>query len=125
VNIRAIADIVVTLLFGGGPPKLYRQRSCQGRAWLRRFPAASVEIRAFLETFAEAFAYRDKAKLLFHPDDSIYAIYRAQYPSLGWGDSLELETLNTLVQRKYRLALSTVWSESLTLGQLFEATRKQ
>jgi hypothetical protein len=113
------------VLFGGGPPKPYRQRSCQGRAWLERFPAASRDIRAFLEMFADAFAYRDRAKLLFHPDDSIYGVYRAHYPSLGWADSMELETLNTLVQRKYRFALSAVWSESLTLGQLFQATRKQ
>ena len=125
MNIGAIAEAIVTALFDGGAPKPYRQRPCQGRAWLRRFPAASNDIRAFLEMFAEAFAYRDREKLLFHPDDSIYAIYRAHYPSLGWGDSMELETLNKLVQRKYRFALCRVWSESLTLGQLFEATRKQ
>lgn len=75
--------------------------------------------------FAGAFAYRDREKLKFHPDDRIYGVYRAHYPSLGWADAMELETLDMSVQRRYSISLREIWSESLTLGQLFEASRKQ
>ena len=113
-------------LFGGGPPRAYRERSCQGRAWLRQFPdATKQEIRDFLSCFAEGFAYREREKLKFHPGDAVYSIYRAQYPTLGWGDALELETLAALLEKRYGFSLAGNWSESLTLGQVFSVALKR
>jgi propanediol dehydratase small subunit len=106
--------------FGGFAPEPYRTRACQGRAWKRAFPDASKEqVREFLETFAESFAFRSSQRLQFAPEDCIMAVYRAIYPRSGGADGLELETLALKAERSYGLRLADVWSDRLTFGELF------
>lgn len=39
-------------------------------------------------------------------------------------DGLKVETLARNIQRKYRFELASVWSERLTLGDLFDHAQK-
>lgn len=118
----SLAVIILALLAGllvDGLPRLYRQRSCQGREWLRAFPHASKqEIRQFLDLFVYAFAFRPRHKLKFRPDDQILSLYRLIYPSRNMPDALELETLALVVERAYGLDLRAIWRDDLTLGEL-------
>ena len=70
--------------------------------------------------FVEAFAYAERDKLKFNPEDRLLAIYRAQYPSQWMADAMELETLDLLVRKRYEVSLSEIWNNDLTLGKLFE-----
>ena len=69
--------------------------------------------------FSAAFAFHERHRLKFSPGDNILGIYRAMYPH-GWQpDGLELETLGASIEKKYGVKLSELWSENLTLGELF------
>lgn len=115
-----LAGVVVAGYFVDDTPKLYRSRKCRGAAWRRRFPEASKQtIRAFLEFFAAAFAIRKRHVLKFGPDDGLLAIYRARYPSRGWPDALEFETLARDMRNTYQLSLEEIWHDRLTLGEVF------
>ncbi len=101
-------------------PLPFRTRSCQGTGWRRAFPnAPKDDIRSFLSVFVEAFAFHARERLKFNPNDNILAIYRARYPHKWLPDALELETLAMAVERKYRVSFTEVWSEHLSLGELF------
>lgn len=98
-------------------------RSCTGSEWRRAFPKESKEsIRAFLECFVDGFAFSNKKRLKFNPNDKIMDVYRALYPNKNWPDALELETFSMLLQKRYRLDLEKVFTDELTLGQIFEMT---
>jgi len=115
-----VVAVVWGLRFGSRLPSPYFRRSCQGKGWRRAFPRASkTEIRAFLETFVDAFAFSRREKLKLSPSDRILDIYRALYPSKWMPDALELETLAADLETKYSIALGAIWSENLTLGDLF------
>ena len=115
-----IAFAIWSIKDGGRLPKAFRQRSCQGAAWMGAFPGAKKdEIRRFLSLFVSAFAFNDDQKLRLTPDDKILEIYRALYPSRWLADALEVETLAEELERQYGLSLQTIWHEHLTLGQLF------
>jgi len=105
----------------------YWRRSCTGSEWQRAFPNVSKDlIRDFLESFTNGFAFRNKRRLKFSPDDKIMDIYKALYPSNDWigGDALELETFSMILEEDYKINLTVVLTDDLTLGQLFEmATR--
>lgn len=104
--------------------RAYWARSCSGRAWKRAFPGASKgEIRAFLHLFVDAFAFPRNRALQFLPSDRVLAVYRALYPSSELPDALEVETLAKELGRTYRVSLGELWSEELTLGQLFDRCR--
>lgn len=101
-------------------PKPFRERSCQGKHWKDAFPNSSNdEIREFLIAFTEAFAFSEKEKLKFRPDDTVLQIYRALYPKSWMPDSLEIETLAKDVQAKYGVKFASIWHEGLSLGDLF------
>ena len=101
-------------------PKQLRSRSCQGASWRRAFPGNSKQdIRSFLSVFVTACAFHEGHRLKFNPDDSILGIYRAMYPHKWQPDGLELETLEVSIEKKYGVRLAEVWSERLTLGELF------
>lgn len=76
--------------------------------------------------FTEAFAFPNRYKLQFHPNDEIFAIYQMLYPPTDsrWKitgiDGCELESLVRLMDKRYGLKLEIVWREQLTLGELFE-----
>ena len=73
--------------------------------------------------FVSAFAFADKDKLKFRPDDKILDVYRNLYPSLWMPDALEFETLTYDLKKQYALDLETIWSDDLTLGELFSHIR--
>lgn len=115
-----LAFVLWVVFFGGHVPQPFRSRSCQGKGWKNAFPCArKQEIREFLTVFVRAFAFSDKEKLKFSPDDQILLVYRALYPSKWLPDALELETLAAEIESRYGLKLETVWTADLTLGQLF------
>lgn len=119
------AAIVWVLLFGGKLPVPFSARSCQGRVWRRAFPGASKdEIRQFLSSFTESFAFNDREKLKLNPNDQLLDIYRALYPHKWQADAMEFETLSDDLQSKYGVNFSSVWRDGLTLGQLFEQVQQ-
>jgi propanediol dehydratase small subunit len=102
-------------------PAPFDMRTRQGRDWRRSFPKASkFEIRQFLLTFTEAFAFDDQDKLKFNPNDQLLDIYRALYPHKWQPDGLEFEILSDILKSKYKVKLSEIWCEDMTLGQLFQ-----
>jgi hypothetical protein len=119
-----IVGMLISVKYGPSLPRPYRFRSCEGRGWRRTFPTASKdEIRSFLLVFVSAFAFVDKDKLKFRPDDKILDIYRSLYPSRWLPDALEFETLANDLQKRYALKLDSIWSDDLTLGELFTCAR--
>lgn len=120
--VAAIAGTIVwAVFFGGKLPVPFGARSCQGRNWRQSFPDASKdEIRQFLLTFTESFAFHDREKLKLNPSDQLLDIYRALYPHKWQADAMEFETLSEDLKSKYGVSFNSVWRDSLTLGQLFE-----
>jgi hypothetical protein len=111
---------VLWLKFGTSLPKRYRSRKCEGARWRSAFPQATKDdIREFLSLFTSAFAFRDSEKLKFSPNDRVWEIYRDLYPNRWVADALELETLTDDLNKKHGIALSEIWSEKLTLGEVF------
>jgi propanediol dehydratase small subunit len=107
-------------------PRVFRKRSCQGKEWRRAFPDSSKEnIRLFLSVFVDAFAFNESHRLKFNPDDKILTIYKTLYPSTFLADSLELETLAESVDKQYGISFSELWSDQLTIGELFAATQQR
>lgn len=122
IVVLAVVALVVGwgVFFGGRLPALYGARSCQGASWRRRFPESSKhDIREFLSLFVSAFAFNEDQKLKLSPDDGIFGIYRALYPSRMIPDAMEVETLARDIERKYGTAFAAVWQDELTLGQLY------
>ena len=110
------------LKFGGRLPTSFRDRACQGRGWRRAFPRApKTRIRTFLQVFVDAFAFNAGEKLKFSPKDRILDVYRAVYPSRWTPDSLEVEAFACELERWFGLRLESLWSEQLTLGDVFTA----
>lgn len=118
--VQAITRAVST----GRPPTVHRRGPCRETLWRRAFPeAAQSEVRGFLATFARAFDYPSSEKLKFRPNDTVYEVYRDRYRLAGWTHSTERKALSRLMEKRYHVALSDLWSETLTLGELFEASR--
>ena len=108
--------------FGGFTPEPYRSRLCQGRAWKQAFPEKSKhEIRDYLHTVTDSFAFRKSQKLQINPNDGIRALYQTIYPpNTLKADAMELEAFTDELQKKYRIDLHTIWSDELTFGGLYE-----
>jgi propanediol dehydratase small subunit len=129
MELMSIAIVVIIVFVGSWAwlnrngelsPLPFRTRSCQGPGWRRAFPtAAKQDIREFLLIFIRAFAIREREKLKFNPSDRIFAVYRVRYPSKFMPDALELETLVSFIKNRYGVKLEEIWSEELTLGELF------
>lgn len=96
-----------------------------GKAWKISFPdVPNDKVRYFLVIFTEAFCIKPENKLKLEPKDNIYDIYRSFYPSDQQPDALELETLGKLLEKEYKIKLETIFSEQLSLGELFSYTSK-
>jgi hypothetical protein len=97
-----------------------------GRGWKERFPdVPKEEIRAFLELFADAFLFKQEHRCRFSPDDKVLDVYKAVYPSSFGADAMELETFLTEVEQKYGVqGVDRIWSEDLTLGDMFKHVRQ-
>lgn len=120
ITLVIIAALIWSAWKGMPLPLPFRNRVCQGAGWRRAFPDVPKQnIREFLALFAEAFAFKDSAKLQFNPNDKILDVYRSLYPHKWQPDALEVETLATLIEKKYRVSFGAVWSDQLTLGELF------
>jgi hypothetical protein len=103
----------------------YWDRACMGREWRRRFPDAPKEsIRRFLQIFVDGFAFKDKDRLKFRPDDKLMDVYGSLYPSNGWPDDLEVETFALFLKDEYQYDLAQVQDPEVTLGSLFEMIQK-
>jgi propanediol dehydratase small subunit len=103
----------------------FYERSCAGKLWRERFPAAANgEIRDFLNLFVSSFGLNRQKRLTFSPDDQVMVIYRVIYPSVGGVDALECETFVAKCRKRYGVDLASRWSDSLTLGQIFDAIHK-
>ena len=110
-------------------PKLYKKRNCQGIYWRRKYSEISKdEIDKFLRFFIDAFAFKEKHKCQFKPDDKIMDIYSALYPtkfSKLSGDAMELEELAIFLEDEYKIDFEKIWNEDITLGQIFEKIIKK
>lgn len=93
-----------------------------GCEWKRAFPSASTkDIRRFLAIFAEAFAFRDRNRLKFSPEDKVMDIYKAIYPSTWMPDQLEHVQLVQGLEDEFKRAFpDELMTESVTLGMVFE-----
>lgn len=122
--IAVTAVVLCGIVSAGRLPSPFASRRCQGKGWREAFPnTPKAEIREFLVLFVDAFAFPDKDKLKFNPDDKILSIYRALYPSRWMPDALEVETLSKDIEAKYGVPFASVWNENLTVGELFAITR--
>jgi len=100
------------------------ERACTGIQWRRRFPDSTAsQIREFLDIFADAFAFRQRRRSCFSPDDKVMDVYRAVYPDRFMADGLELESLAVGLRQKYGMDLTRFWRDDITLGELFTYTR--
>jgi hypothetical protein len=103
----------------------YWKRHCTGMRWRRRFPKARIpEVREFLDLFVDAFGFRRKRRCCFLPEDKVMEIYRALYLPGGLADDMELETLVMQLNKRYGIDVAGLWREDITLGELFELTRR-
>lgn len=119
----AVGILVVLCVYflwrGGVLPAPYNSRSCCGNNWKKAFPdRKSEEIRQFLSLFTSAFSFKSEYRLKFMPTDRVMDIYQSLYPVRGV-DAMELETLKKNIESVYQLDFDRIWSERLTLGELF------
>jgi propanediol dehydratase small subunit len=106
--------------------KRFWSRSCMGRQWKRCFPDESNEsIREFLELFADAFAFSSEKRLKFGPDDNVMDVYKSIHTSSWQPDELELEMLACNLEDRYGFDITRINDFDITLGQIFEMTRKK
>lgn len=132
-----IVLLVLVILVGGASGLLteiqvrkvlrsYWERACTGIRWRRRFPgSAKSEIREFLVLFIDAFAFRRKRRCCFSPDDRVMDVYHALYPPGSLADNMELETFCKMLKKRYGVDLSASWKKDITLGEIYERTRRQ
>ncbi len=120
IAVLIVVFTIWAILFGGRLPKPYAQRECEGKGWRRAFPDASkTEIREYLQTFVDAFAFDEREKLKLSPNDRILDIYKSLYPKESMADSLEVETFADDLESKYGFDLPSAWHKEITLGDVF------
>src|SRR5262249_22463438 len=95
--IAGVCSGVIAHLHRGRSMRPYWERGCMGIRWRRRFPdAPTANIREFLGIFVDAFAFGQRRRGRFSPEDRVMDVYRALYPPEdSMADDLELETLAT------------------------------
>lgn len=103
----------------------YWSRSCTGRQWRQRFPdVPKQDIRAFLQTFVDAFSFESNHRLKFYPTDKVLDVYQTVYPPYWPYDAMELEDFAYMLESEYGIDFAKVWQpEKTSLGDLFEMTR--
>ncbi len=125
----AVAAFVLTL-----PVQIQRRRAlrrfwdrhCMGIRWRRRFPDASKsELREFLTIFVDAFCFEHTRRTCFSPDDRVMEVYRAEYPPGSLADDMELERFGLDLEERYGIDFTAVWREDITLGELYEHTKRR
>lgn len=91
--------------------------------WIRHGVQNQEELRHFLGIVGSAFDLNEADIARLRPDDEILHLYRLQYPYSWQPDELELETLSWMLEETYAFELYEVWSERLTLGELWDQIR--
>jgi propanediol dehydratase small subunit len=126
IGFFAISIFILASINGRRKMRYYFMRNCTGFRWRRRFPEASkTEIRDFLDVFLDAFAFRQKWRLHFAPEDQVMEVYRTLYPpGSGITDAMELESLVKNFQSRYGMDIVSLWRPDITLGDLFALTKK-
>ncbi|MYN45390.1 hypothetical protein GTP23_10045 [Pseudoduganella sp. FT93W] len=110
----AIASKMATAL-----PRRYRARNCQSSAWLQAFPDTRLQdVREFLLLCTQSFSFKGRQKLLFGPGDRLQEIYRSQSRHRR-GNRQPFDTLESELLARYGVELAPLWSEHLTLGDLY------
>lgn len=105
-------------------PILWNTPTRVDSSWFRYFPDASGdEIRYFLELVVEAFVFSQNYHAYLLPDQSIASIYSHFHPVGNIDESLEIESLQLMIDREYGCDLAQSWSNQLTLAELFSAVR--
>jgi hypothetical protein len=100
-------------------------RHCMGIRWRRRFPdAPQTELREFLTILVDAFGLDHQRRTCFSPEGRVMEVYRADDPPGSLVDDMELERLGLDLEERYGIDLAAVWREDLTLGELYEHTRR-
>lgn len=121
------AVLLLSMFWGALASDIYPfefRETCQGRSWRRAFPGATkASIRKFLQVFVDAFGFPASKRLAFGPNDTIFTIYRQLYPSRWIPDAMEVETLAKDLEKLWGVKLESMWSERLTLGEVFAAVR--
>jgi hypothetical protein len=124
----AILAVLISLSAWIGRRRALQQfwdRHCMGIRWRRRFPdAPRSELREFLTVVVEAFGFNNKRRTCFSPDDRVMEVYRAAYPRGNLADDMELERLGLELEERYGIDFTAVWREDITLGELYEHTKK-
>ena len=124
----AVLAVLISLPAWIGRRRALRQywdRACMGIRWRRRFPdVPKSELREFLTIFVDAFCFDHKRRTCFSPDDRVMEVYRADYPPGSLADSMELETLGLRLEKRYGIDFTAVWREDITLGELYEHTKR-
>jgi propanediol dehydratase small subunit len=118
--------ILIGSIFIDQIPKFYRKRNCQGIYWRRRYPnIPKEEIKKFLQIFIDAFAFKEKHRCKFKPEDKVMDIYNALYPNKFLSaDGMELEDFAMDLKNEYNVDLGKIWNEEITFGQIFEEVIK-
>jgi len=127
VGLFAVVVVIVTALQLRGRKvalQAYWHRGAGDQDWKEAFPSAGTdEVQRFLFLFVDAFAFSRNRASKFLPSDRVYAVYRALYPNKGLPDALEVETFARGLKERYGVALSEIWNNELTLGQIFNRCR--
>jgi hypothetical protein len=69
---------------------------------------------------ARSFDFPETDSLKLKPTDAILDIYRSFYPYPWIPDELDIENLRLELNESHDLDLEQIWSDTLTLGELFE-----
>ena len=97
-----------------------RRRMSDPGLWEREYPAELAPLaRKVLGTIRTAFLLREDDVDRLRPDDRLSAMYRAAYPKRWQADTLEFETLQADLRKKYHIpesVLSTLWE--MTIGDI-------
>ena len=129
ISIIIAVIVVVIAILRDQLPKLYKRRNCQGIYWCRKYPDISKEeIKKFLQIFIDAFAFKEKHRCQFKPNDKVMDVYSALYPaglSKLSGDAMELEEFAISLEKEYKIDFDKIWNEDITLGQIFETIIKK
>ena len=110
----------------GGLPHKYRERQKSEAIWRDAFGDDSRLANEILLVFCDAFGFAMDERYKFTPDDRIVDVYTALYPPRwSMSDSLELETLVTSLQERFRLGVSRFDSgETVSFREVVSAVKK-
>lgn len=100
--------------------------NAMGVRWRRRFQdAPKTELREFLTNFCGLISFDHARRTCFSPDDRVMEVYRAEYPPGSFTDDMELKKLGLSLEERYGIDFTAVWRDDITLGELYEHTRRQ